>query len=1029
MSRILVGSRRATPPPASTSAQQQHGSEDSGEEECNCPLCIQTMDASDCRFKPCPCGYQICRFCWHRIREEGNERCPACRRIYTDEDVEFLPPGEEKPRKKKGSGRVATSSSSLATPFAPAAATPATPAGVLPSRRHLVDIRVIQKNLVYVIGISARIAHEPILSEPQYFGQFGKILKIVVNRKNTGAPLPAEKMAAGSGAATTTSGSAYVTYARAEEAGRAIAYVDGSVFDGRVLRATYGTTKYCSYFLRGINCPNAGCMYLHEEGVTSDSYTKEELSSGKMHLHSSLVDRTEGAALRQFGTLMFRPAPPPPARVVSPPPANVATVIINHEQLGQDLVRPASAPPRGSAANEAPPVPDQESPRSPPINLAQCEDDAMTFLSRLSRWNASSDILDQAGGASAAASRPHSALASTSLSSASTTAGASYFDPFAEAKPASPKISSTWLASLALRPPPAAAAEAAPTNRALPTLSAKGPLLGFDWSPVLQNRDDLAAPSSGGGGKGYFPPSVPPRSASSPIVTFRHHVGNFSEGSMMAPPPPAQPTWASPAAANKPAPVGSPAGFAPMVTANGGFQPTLQSAVAPTVTAAPFRSTGTHPHLEQLFASGPLGPPAHQPPIVSSSSLHPPAMATMEGGGGGGGTGTRRVLDASQLEQQFFRQAQPPLNVSLAANEILSASPVMATTRSARDQQQQQHHHQSVAATVAAHGVDPLLSATTVATAASSSYSSSSSSIKVLGGGEGVQPQLVPGEGFRVTTTIAATKNNNNGGKSAKIITKPIVVPPPSEPEAGLTVSSGTGPQAAGKKKVAPPPPVALARIKELALAKEIAAASVKPPREKSTAGSPSVKAVAPTVIAEGGGSGAEGANGGRASKLPHQASELDPQTVVALSTDNGRSRDQQEALVTAVSSQAEESASSEGTGVLSASASKRRVKSRKEAAVVAAAPTAVTLPARQPAPVLATQPDYLPAWPETANGYAPSPIPNYSTMTEAERTSWRQWLQDECKTSKAEEALLRAKVSKIHAEICNWINNYAHSI
>ena len=296
-----------------------------------------------------------------------------------------------------------------------------------------------------------------------------------------------------------------------------------------------------------------------------------------------------------------------------------------------------------------------------------------------------------------------------------------------------------------------------------------------------------------------------------------------------------------------------------------------------------------------------------------------------------------------------------------------------------------------------------------------------------------MQPQRVPGEGFRATTTATIAATKNNGGKSAKIITKPIAVPPPSEPEVGLTVSSGTGPQVTGKKKVAPPPPVALARIRELALAKEVAAASVKLPREKSTAGgSPSVKAAAPTVIAEGGGSGAEGANGGRASKLSHQASELDSQTVVALSPDNdGRSRDQQEALVAAVFSQAEESsASSEGTGVLSTSASKRRVKSRKEpAAAVAAAPTAVTLPARQPAPVLASQPDYLPAWPETANGYAPSPLPNYSTMTEPERTSWRQWLQDECKTSKAEEALLRAKVSKIHAEICNWINNYAHSI
>ncbi len=34
---------------------------------------------------------QICRFCWHHIKENLNKRCPACRRVYTDEGVEFKP--------------------------------------------------------------------------------------------------------------------------------------------------------------------------------------------------------------------------------------------------------------------------------------------------------------------------------------------------------------------------------------------------------------------------------------------------------------------------------------------------------------------------------------------------------------------------------------------------------------------------------------------------------------------------------------------------------------------------------------------------------------------------------------------------------------------------------------------------------------------------------------------------------------------------------------------------------------------------
>jgi hypothetical protein len=45
-------------------------------------------------------------------------------------------------------------------------------------------------------------------------------------------------------------------------------------------RASLGTTKYCTYYLRNIPCPNPACMYLHEPGDDADSISKEELASG-----------------------------------------------------------------------------------------------------------------------------------------------------------------------------------------------------------------------------------------------------------------------------------------------------------------------------------------------------------------------------------------------------------------------------------------------------------------------------------------------------------------------------------------------------------------------------------------------------------------------------------------------------------------------------------------------------------------------------------------------------------------------------
>lgn len=271
-----------------------------GEEDWDCPLCMEEMDLSDKNFRPCPCGYQVCRFCWHKIREDGNQRCPACRKVYNEEEAEFTPVPQEEINRMRQKKRAIKETREAAA----AAELDMSPAGValtneiVNSRRHLCEFRVVQRNLVYVIGISAKIAHEHILKEQEFFGQFGKIIKIVVNKKN---------FLATSSGSNPPSASAYITFVRKDDAARAIEYVDGSCYDDRVIRATYGTTKYCSYFLRGLTCQNPGCMYLHEPGEDIQSFTKEQLSNGNHNLHSFIVDKSESANLRQFGTILYNP--------------------------------------------------------------------------------------------------------------------------------------------------------------------------------------------------------------------------------------------------------------------------------------------------------------------------------------------------------------------------------------------------------------------------------------------------------------------------------------------------------------------------------------------------------------------------------------------------------------------------------------------------------------------------------------------------------------------------------------------------
>ena len=51
-----------------------------------------------------------------------------------------------------------------------------------PGTTDFSNIRIMQKNIVYVIGLSGTLANRDVLSSYQFFGQYGKILKIVINQ-------------------------------------------------------------------------------------------------------------------------------------------------------------------------------------------------------------------------------------------------------------------------------------------------------------------------------------------------------------------------------------------------------------------------------------------------------------------------------------------------------------------------------------------------------------------------------------------------------------------------------------------------------------------------------------------------------------------------------------------------------------------------------------------------------------------------------------------------------------------------------
>lgn len=244
------------------------------EQNTECPLCMEPLEMDDINFFPCTCGYQICRFCWHRIRTDENGLCPACRKQYPEDPADFKPLTQEELQRIKNEKRQKDLQRKQK---------------ISENRKHLANVRVVQKNLVFVVGLSQRLADPEVLKRHEYFGKFGKIHKVVINHSTSYA------------GSQGPSASAYVTYYRVEDALRAIQAVNNIHVDGRTLKASLGTTKYCSHFLKGQQCPKPDCMYLHELGDDAASFTKEEMQQGKHQeyekkLHEQLFNSTRKQA-------------------------------------------------------------------------------------------------------------------------------------------------------------------------------------------------------------------------------------------------------------------------------------------------------------------------------------------------------------------------------------------------------------------------------------------------------------------------------------------------------------------------------------------------------------------------------------------------------------------------------------------------------------------------------------------------------------------------------------------------------------
>ena len=174
-------------------------------------------------------------------------------------------------------------------------------------RHYLSSYRVIQRDLVYVLGIPIEIANEETLRSYEYFGQYGPIKKIVVNNLSLHTS-PNQTV------------SVYVTFENIENAWECIYALKHFQYNDRyVLRSSFGTLKYCPAFLNGQECKKTECMYMHSEGSPEDSFSNNQIQQDP----EKFVKMTTPELPKDYQDYQFKTNPPtifPPRRILSSSP-------------------------------------------------------------------------------------------------------------------------------------------------------------------------------------------------------------------------------------------------------------------------------------------------------------------------------------------------------------------------------------------------------------------------------------------------------------------------------------------------------------------------------------------------------------------------------------------------------------------------------------------------------------------------------------------------------------------------------------
>ena len=264
-----------------------------------CPICCENkLIGAEVDWYPCPCGGQICLFCFDRIKQI-NGLCPYCRRPYDSDAQDRVGPEFRPTFEKKAEVEEKPQSS----------------------------IVCLSKTMVEILGIPYRIFNASLLKRNDYLGQYGKIVRIACYAidKNPFSKISKYcKQPNSFSSEPPPPGYVYVEFSNEEEAKTCILALNGSRVLDSSITACPALTEQCP---KGSECNSANCMKLHGEINPEDFYTtlysNESNDKIKPYLQIQKPPNYDFYPKRSFGISAF-----PPPRLIPPKRDGNANLII-----------------------------------------------------------------------------------------------------------------------------------------------------------------------------------------------------------------------------------------------------------------------------------------------------------------------------------------------------------------------------------------------------------------------------------------------------------------------------------------------------------------------------------------------------------------------------------------------------------------------------------------------------------------------------------------------------------------------------